>query len=549
MKALLDGLKGLGPARLAAMAAVAVGMLGLIAFLAMRSGGNQHMSLLYGDLEMRDSAQMVDQLDRLHIPHALGGDGTTVLVPSDRVAEARMSLAKVGLPSGGSIGYELFDRGDGLTSNQFQQSINQTRAIEGELARSIRMIQGVRLVRVHVVLSKREPFAREQQDAQASIMLTMNGAARLDREAIQAVLNLVAAAVPGLKAQNISIVDSRGDLLASAGQPSGPAGAALTTDSVRHAAEMRLSRAVEEMLEHSLGAGRVRAEAAIEMDFDQLHETQEKYDPDGQVARSTQSVTSNSKSTEKDTSVSVQNNLPNPDQNNNAAGSQEQRQEETTNFEITKTVRTIVHDQPQIKRISLAVMVDGTVAPGPDGIPVWKERPAAELQQISQLVRSAVGYDEKRGDSVSVVSMRFASDVDLAAVKPPGLLGFTLEKADFLHLAELLLFGIVAVLTLLLVLRPMVLRLAVAQGAEELGGDMPSLVGGATMANGMLAGGGEAGAEGGVAGLLEDESMVNLAHVEGQMRASSIRKIADLVEQHPEASLHILRNWMGQEAA
>jgi flagellar M-ring protein FliF len=379
----------------------------------------------------------------------------------------------------------------------------------------------------------------------------MNGAARLDREGIQAILNLVSAAVPGLKAQNISIVDSRGDLLASAGAPTGAAGAALTTESIRHAAEMRLSRAVEEMLERSLGAGRVRAEAAIEMDFDQLHETSEKFDPDGQVPRSTQSVNSNSRSTEKDATVSVQNNLPNPDANTNAAGSQEQRQEETTNFEISKTVRTVVHDQPQIRRLSLAVMVDGVYAPGPDGVPMWKERPAAELAQITALVRSAVGYDEKRGDVVSVVSMRFAGDADAVPQKPIGLWGFSLEKADFLHLAELLLFSIVAVLTLLLVLRPMVLQLNPARGAvDEIGSDTPTLETDIVMANGVRkVAAGSAAADGEAAALLEDERMVNLANVEGQMRASSIRKIAELVEQHPEASLHILRGWITQEAS
>ena len=128
----------------------------------------------------------------------------------DHLPHARLLLAREGLPSGGSIGYEIFDRGDGLAATQFQQTINETRALEGELARTIRAIDGIRAVRVHLVLPKREPFAREQQDARASVMLTMNGAARLDREGVQAILNLVAAGVPGLRPQNIAVIDSRG---------------------------------------------------------------------------------------------------------------------------------------------------------------------------------------------------------------------------------------------------------------------------------------------------------------------------------------------------
>src|SRR6185312_443550 len=172
-----------------------------------------------------------------------------ILVAADQIPEARLALAKEGLPAGGSIGYEIFDRGDGLAATDFQQKINETRALEGELVRTIRVINGIRAVRVHLVLPRREPFARESQEAQASVMLTMSGAARLDREGIQAILNLVAAAVPGLHPQNIAIVDSRGNLLARAGQPIGQASAALTTEEVRHGTELRLARAVEEMLE------------------------------------------------------------------------------------------------------------------------------------------------------------------------------------------------------------------------------------------------------------------------------------------------------------
>ena len=219
-------------------------------------------------------------------------------MPAEQVAEARLALAREGLPAGGSVGYEIFDRSDGLAATEFQQKINETRALEGEIARTIRAMHGIRGVRVHLVLPRREPFARDRQDAQASVMLTMAGVGRLDREGIQAILNLVAAAVPGLRPQNIAIVDSRGDLLARAGEPVGPTATALSTEEVRRATELRLARAVEEMLERSLGAGHVRAEAAVRMSFDRLNQTEERYDPDGQVTRSSQNVTSNSKNTE-----------------------------------------------------------------------------------------------------------------------------------------------------------------------------------------------------------------------------------------------------------
>jgi flagellar M-ring protein FliF len=554
----LEALKGLGPVRLAAMAGVALATLGLLAFLATRGG--QPMALLYADLDLKEAGQITDQLDKAHIAHQEDGSGSRIMVPADQVARARLLLAKEGLPSGGSLGYEIFDRGDGLTASQFQQNINETRALEGELARSIRMINGVRNVRVHLVLPKREPFAREKPEAQASVLLTTTNAGRMDREGVQAVLNLVAAAVPGLKPQNIAIVDNRGNVLARAGAPTGPAAEAQSTEEIRRATELRLSRAVEEMLERTLGPGRVRAEASVEMSFDQTRETQEKYDPDGQVVRSTQSVSDNSKSTEANQNVSVQNNLPNANAGQpEGAGSSEARQEETTNYEISKTVRTLVHDQPQIRRISLAVLVDGADSRAADGTIAWKERTPDELTRINALVKSAIGYDEKRGDHVEVVNLRFAGVDELPATESKGLLGLGLQKPDMMHLAEIGVFGLVAIMALLLVLRPMALRLVPqavaapeATALEALG---PAGEGAAPGTPGAVAGAiaGPSGApaltapDGTPIGLLGSDEMVDVANIEGQMRASSLRRLNDLVTKHPEETLAIMRGWIVQE--
>jgi len=557
MKALLDGLKALGSARLAAMGAVALGMLGLLAMLALRGTGSDQMALLYADLDLRESSQMVDQLNARHIPYRLGGGGSQIMVPSDQVAQARLIMAHDGLPSGGSVGYELFDRGDGMAFTEFQQKLNETRALEGEIARTIRAIHGIRQARVHLVLPRREPFSRDQQDAQAGVMLTMVGAQRLDREGVQAILNLVAAAVPGLRPQNIAIIDARGDLLARAGQPTGQMSAALSAVEVKRNMELRLSRAVEEMLERSLGSGRVRAEAAVSLNFDKVNETQEKYDPEGQVTRSTQTVNSNSKTTEQTGTVSVQNNLPNADAGKEGSGSQEGRQEETTNYEIGKTVRTLIREQPQIDRISLAVMVDGVETPDASGKRTWQPRDQAELDRIASLVRSAIGFDDKRGDHVEVVSMRFAEEEPIG-VEAPTFLGVRLDKNDLMRLAQTALFGLIGLLALLMVLRPMIHRitmLAPVGGVVGADGTISLPSSGGSTALGGPAGSSASGAHGtalalaggAVAGLITDESMVNLAQIEGQMRASSLRRLSELVDKHPDETLTIMRGWMTQD--
>ncbi|WP_419727866.1 flagellar basal-body MS-ring/collar protein FliF [Lichenicola sp.] len=544
MNPLLEGLKALGAAKLAAMGAVAFGMLAMLAVLISQGGGHPQMALLYGDLDLREAGQMAEQLEKAHIPHELGPQDDRLLVPADQVAAARLLLAKGGLPSGGSVGYEIFDRGDNLTATQFEQTINETRALEGELSRSIRLITGVRGARVHLVLPHREPFAAEQMPAQASVLLSMTGAARMDPEGVQAVINLVSAAVPGLKPQNIAIIDNRGSVLARAGNPVDGGGSAQSVDELRQSTELRLARAVEEMLEPSLGAEHVRAEAAVTMTIDQVHETQETYDPNMQVLRSQQTTSDKSRNSDGTANTSVQNNLPNANAGQTPSGSQDDRQEETNNYEIGKTVRTLIQDQPRLARISLAVMVDGTSSKGADGKAAWQPRSKDELDRISTLVKSAIGYDAKRGDVVTVVSMPFTVRELPDTTVPGGLLGLHLGRDDIVHIGQNLLLGIFVLLALIFVVRPMMFRLtdgrtlpapAGAHGAIEAANMLrPALSGPARSSNGDAA-------------LLEDQSLISVANVQGQLRAESIRQIVDLVGKHPEESLTIVRGWLAKE--
>ncbi len=548
MKPLLDGLRALGTARLAAMGAVAVGILAMLAVLVSQGGGHPQMSLLYGDLDLREAGQMAEQLEKAHIAHELGPQDDRLLVPADQVAAARLLLAKNGLPSGGSVGYEIFDRGDNLTATQFEQTINQTRALEGELSRSIRLISGVRAARVHLVLPHREPFASEQVAAQASVLLSMAGAARMDPEGVQAVLNLVAAAVPGLKPQNIAIIDNRGNVLARAGNPV-DGGSVQSVDELRQATELRLARAVEEMLEPSLGAEHVRAEAAVTMNIDQVRETQETFDPNQQVLRSQQTVSDKNRSSDGQTNTSVQNNLPNANAGQASSGSQDDRQEETNNYEIGKTVRTLIQDQPRLARISLAVMVDGTTVANASGKASWQPRSKDELDRIATLVKSAIGFDEKRGDTVSVVSMPFAVHDLPDAPAPTGLFGLHLDRDDVVHIGQNLLLGVFMLLALVFVVRPMVGRLTdpPAAAAALPGAAVAALEAGTAMRPALAGPAGAASSN--VPALIEDESMISLANIDGRLRAASIRQIVDLVGRHPEESLTIVRGWLAKETS
>jgi flagellar M-ring protein FliF len=530
-------LRAFGLWRVGALAGTALLVLGLLTWFVMRA--NQPvMGLLYADLEQRDAGQVVAALDRAKVPYTVESNGSRIMVPADQIGRVRLSLAREGLPAGGNVGYEIFDRTESLTTTPFQQDMNRIRAMEGELARSISSLAGVRSARVHLVLPRREAFSRERGDAQASVMLTMQGAQRLDREAIQSVLHLISTAVPGLRPQNVSIVDSRGSLLARGGQPlTGPAAAA-SQDEVRRGQELRIARVVEEMLERSLGTGRVRAEASVDMDFDRVQTTEERFDPDNQVARSQQSVQENSRGTEP-TPTTVQNNLPGGSEN--APGTtQESRQEETTNFEIGRIMRSTTRDQPVVRRISVGVLVDGVWEPQLNGPPQYRDRSPEELARIATLVRSAVGFDERRGDKVEVVAMRFAEPpVPMDAGQRSFFEGL-FTSSTVARIIESFLFALVALIAILLLGRPAVRRLVTLAKTSQPGPALAGAGGAAALAAGST---GLPAVQGANAGQ-DNEELVTLAMVQGQMRASSINRMQELVDTNPEQSLNVLRRWI-----
>jgi flagellar M-ring protein FliF len=534
MNALLEGLKALGTVRLIGLGVAAAVTVAALLTLTMVSGGTP-MTLLYGGLDLTESAQIVEHLDKQHIPYQLRDGGRRILVPADQVDSARLMLARDALPSGGVVGYEIVDRSSGIFAGRFEQRINQLRALEGELVRTIRIIDGVRNARVHVVLPRREPFERRTPEARASVLLT-TGPGGVDKGTVRAIVHLVATAVPGLKLDNITVADQRGTLLTRPGD-SGPGGAGERAEELRRGIELRIARSVEEMLERSVGPGKVRAEASVTLDLARVKELHENYNPDGQVVRSTQTSNTTSKSTEASPgTVSVQNNLPNADAGQQSGGSQEQRQDETTNYEISKTVRNIVRDQPQIARISLAVLVDGVEQPNPDGKPVWRPRSKEELDQMSRLVKTAIGFDAKRGDQVEVASLRFADVAEPAPPAPPRLLGFPVGRDDILAILRTALPPLVALAVLIFILRPIVRRLT----APPLGVEGGSAL--AAASPGRLD-------EKQQAALppTEDNEEIVMQNVEGALRATSVRRLTGLVERHPDESLSIVRGWLRQE--
>ena len=555
----MQTLRNLGATRLIALAAVGFALIAFFTFIVTRLA-SPGMTLLYSGLDPADSGQIVQRMEAQGVPFELRGDGSQIYVPQDQVARLRLSLASEGIPAGGSIGYEIFDRADALGTTNFVQQINQIRALEGELARTIRSLHQVRSARVHLVMPKRELFSRERAEPTASVVLGLQGS--LDKGQVSAIQHLISSAVPGMKSKNVSVIDSNGELLAR-GADEGGFDTARSED-MRRSYEARLSQAIEELLGQTLGAGKVRAEVTADIDFNQVTTNKEDFNPDGQVVRSTNSIEETGTTQERQgaNNVSVANNTPNPpgQDANGTSGSSSQtgRTEETVNYEISKIVRTEVKAGGEVKRISAAVLVDGVHQVAEDGTKSYEPRTAEELAQIDALVKSAIGFDEKRGDVVNVVNMKFAEP---ELIEDSGMTLLGLDKTDLMRLAELIVLAVVALLVLLLVVRPLLSRIlampTVAPANVALAGPADQLalpLGAAaalaipgpaqTQLPGLPAVPSASDAE---AIAAEIDQMIDLNQVEGRVRASSIKKISELVDQHPEQAVNLIRQWVYQE--
>jgi len=555
VNAFLQTLRNLGPARLGAIVIVGLGVLGFFIYLTTRLSA-PGMELLYADLQASDAAAISKRLDDLKIPYKVDSTGTRVSVPQDQVGKLRMQMAQAGLPSGGSIGYEIFDKGESFGATSFIQNINQLRALEGEMARTIGTLDGIQQARVHLVLPKREMFTRTENTATASVFLKLRAGFHLNSEQTQAIQHLLAASVPKLDPSQVAIIDDHGKLLARGMGANTDEALAANADEKKAAYEHKLARTIEELVGRTVGYDKVRAEISAELDFDRVTTNSEIYDPEGQVVRSTQTVDEKSDASDRDPmeSVTVQNNVPGGSNSEAKGGAgpitsnRTNRNEETVNYEISKTVKSHVREAGQIRRLSVAVLVDGTYTPDPKGGPAtYVPRPKAEVDQITALVRSAVGFDAVRGDTLEVVNMRFAVPEGEFGAPADLLLG--MPKEDLFRIAEMLILGIVAVLVILLVVRPLITR--AFERPEEAEEDMDKLLADQAQLPAQLAA--PAGA------LAQDlaleaaqadeelEQMIDINRVEGRVRASSLRKVGEIVEKHPEEAVSILRNWLYQE--
>lgn len=533
----------IGLPRLAAMATVAVLMLGFFGFLVMRAQ-TPNLAPLYTGLSLEDSSAILSQLQTQNVPYELRGDGDTILVPRDQITTLRMSLASSGLPQRGQVGYEIFDQQSTLGATSFVQNINNVRALEGELARTITSLNRIKSARVHLVLPERELFRRDRKDPSASIVLSVRG--QLSNGEIRAIQHLVASAIEGLIPNRVSIVDDQGNLLASGSEDDAAGALAGQAEERTLGYENRLRTRVEDMLANVVGAGRARVEVAAELDFNRSTTTSETFNPDGQVVRSTQNRENQNRSNGNNGQVTVANELPGASQNaaNGGATEMGNSTEEVTNYEISKTTNTAVTEAGALKRLTVAVVVDGIYTTDTSGASTYAPRSADDLAQITTLVRSAVGFSESRGDKVDVVNMQFAERPQVAPAGTDaagGLLDFT--RDDLMNGAEMAVTLLIALALVFFVMRPLLKKVLTPETpplalppAAEVGNHGVLTADGQVLPDVIEAPGDKTPA------------WVANAKTMGEAQLQTLKTVGTLVEENPKQAALIVRDWLGNAA-
>lgn len=537
MNNILQTVKDMSPSKLASMAAIIVFLLSFFIYVAVQMSGSEY-AVLYTDLDLEDAKQIVAKLESSNIKYKLSKNGTEIMVPAEAVNRMRIETADLALASkGANVGYEVFDHTDALGSTSFVQNVNLLRALEGELARTIRSVDNIKSARVHLVMPKREIFSREEQTPTASVVIkTKNGS--LSPQSIQSIQKLVAAAVPKLDMKNISIVDSNGNLLTEFSEEQNEVIKKSNNETMRLEQERKITQKVQHLLEKSLGAGKAQAQVNIEMDFDEVVTNEEIYDPNSQVVRSQATISEEGSSNQgMSQPVTVAQNIPNSDNSLQSSGGgydSISKTEETINYEISKIVRNKIKNTGTIHRLTAAVSVDGTYKRDENGKLIYIPRSQEEMEQITALVKSAVGYDANRGDMVEVENLQFNSLTDDVIEKAETLyLGFS--KAELMRMGEGLGVAIVAILVILLVIRPLInnaFEVSNNNTAEKLissEGDSDNLL---------------------LSNFLNDnfdetaEELVNLNKVDGRIKVSSLKKLNETVEKNPDAAVNVIRGWL-----
>jgi flagellar M-ring protein FliF len=502
---------------------------GVVALLWM--SGKPEQQVLYSQLSMEDAAAVTAKLKEFHIPYTLKGDGTTILVPSTLVYDTRLRLATEGLPQGGGVGFEVFDqRTFGMT--EFMQKLNYQRALQGELSRTITQLAAVQSARVHIVLPEKSLFVSKQERTTASVVLKLVPSRRLTSDQVRGITHLVSSSVEGLKPADVTIVDTNGHILSREEENTTFLSRTESQLAYQRSLEQGLERRVQSLLERAVGEGKVTVRVSTTLDFQHIERTEERFDADNPAIRSEQ------RSKEEGTGQGfwaigvpgVRSNTEGQETDKDKAKTSSARQSETVNYELSKMVSKIVAPSGEVKQLSVAVLVDGSYQPGQkNGERTYMPRSAEELAKYRDIVKSAIGYNESRGDRVEVANIPFDTQ---------DIVGETLareaQQAFWLHVGRYVLFALLGLLFFFFFVRPLVRWVTGKDEVPVVESELPRTVQ-------------ELEADMGVAGMLPEgvaSAGLGLPAISAPAGQELRTQIAEFVRSEPERAAEVLRMWL-----
>jgi len=394
-------------------------LIGALSFLAYTVNKTEYAPL-YGRLSEEDMGGVAEALKAKKIPYHLSG-ANSISVPKEQLYEVRLALASEGVPKGSGVGFEVFDQ-QKLGSTEFVQKINYQRALQGELSRTINGMKEVMESRVHLVIPSESLFAEDQKNPSAAVVLKLRPGAKLEQQQIQGIVNLVSSAVQGLTDDKVTVMSTDGQVLFKKNPMENSFQMTNLQLQLKNNVEDEVRRKVQTIIEQVVGANRAIARVTADLDFSQMQVNEDIYDPDSSVVRSQQRSTENVQGGEAatkgnpDAPINVESQLM---QTPSAQGQQSQkvsnRQRETVNYEINHINRQTKHSPGGIKKLSVAVIVDGPYEMKPDKsgkpMPVFVGRTPDQLKALEDIVKKTVGFNETRGDQITVSNVAFATDL------------------------------------------------------------------------------------------------------------------------------------------
>lgn len=542
-----SNLSALGPRRLAALG-VAAFMIVLSIGLGAKFVNRPAYETLYVGLERDDINRIGIVLADAAISYDVDSSGTSVLVEAGKTSKARMILAEKGLPGSSGSGYELFDNLGSLGLTSFMQEVTKVRVLEGEIARSIQAISGIKAARVHIVQPDNRSFGSRNRQASASVLVRTNGSQ--GSKAAFAIRHLVAAAVPQLLLENVTVLDASGQLLASGEDP---ATSSLNNSmTIQKMVEDQLKSNVTTALSPYLGAMnfRVNVQATVDTDRRQTEET--IFDPDSRVERSVQVVRTQDSTSQKSSSepASVDQNLPNAEPEAATAGPQtsaeSERREETTNYELNSKKVATVSNGFEVKKLSASIILNRQRLEDVLGAGFTQDQLDERMTQIKRVAMAAMGFDEKRGDMIDVAAVEFVDEFQTGAIAEPTLMEKVTEQLGTMINSIAFLIG--SVLLIFMGLRPLIKALTKSPEPEQ-----PAVLADETEEDPALF------AAEGVEQLeapdmepsfgFEQELDEDTENLFGQFKKSPQERLEELASENEEASAQVLRRWLDSEAA